>query len=1238
MERYGNWIVLVYWLIVHGQHDAYAGEWQTNSGYRWMPLSVPVSGSVGFETLNPNQTGIAFTNVLPEDRYLTNQILLNGSGVALGDVDEDGWCDVFLCGIDRPSALYHNLGNWRFADIATQAGVACAGQPSSGAALADINSDGHLDLLVNGVGTGTRLFLNDGSAHFTEVTAQSGLRGGAGSMSMALADIDGNGTLDLYVANYRTTTLRDELEARFKASVVKGQYEILSVNGRPVTEPDLVGRYAVDPTTGILENGEADVLYRNDGQGKFTPVIWTDGSFVNEDGKPIGVPYDWGLSVMFRDLNGDGAPDIYVCNDFHSEDRVWINNGSGKFRAIARLALRQTSLFSMGIDFADIDRDGSDDFFIADMLSRKHTSRQIQLMDRRPISLPLGLIDNRPQYSRNTLFWNRGDLTFAEIAQFSGVEASEWSWCPVFLDVDLDGFEDLLLVTGHVRDAQNIDISRRIEAMTRGKNLPLLDQLRLRRMFTKLEVPNFAFRNQGDLTFKETGSAWGFDSHRVSQGIALADLDNDGGLDIVVNCLNEGALVLRNKASRPRIAIRLHGMPPNTQGIGSRITVRQAGFAAQSQEVICGGRYLSSDEPLRVFAAASAESALAIEVKWRSGRRLFITDAKPNRLYEFDEDQAQVTPPEPSAPEQLWFADLSDRIGHKHAELDYDDYQRQPLLPFKLSQLGPGISWHDLDGDGWEDLIIPSGRGGQLAVFRNDGKGGFNPWNSTLLGGPVNQDQTSAIGWKTENGQAQLVVGSANYEDNQANGPVAYWFELSRTNGPDSMPAQPSSTGPIALGDADGDGQLELFVGGRVLRGRFPEPATSLLFRRQAGVFKLDEGLSQALVGVGLVSAAVWTDLDGDGAAELVLTCQPGLIRAFKWVQGRLVELTENLGLSKYHGLWNSVTAGDFDGDGRMDLAAGNWGRNTQYQSGLAQPIHFFYGDLDGDGILEVIEAYYDTDLKKIVPRRDWETLSTGMPFLKSSYRSFTEFSTAGVQDFWGDNWPRINDAVVDTLESMAFLNRGDHFEAHALPRETQFAPVFGLVAGDLDGDGHEDLFACQNFFEVPPLSSRLDAGRGVWLKGNGQGGFVVMPGSLSGLRIYGEGRGAALCDYDHDGRIDLALAQNANRTKLYQNQRAKPGLRIQLEGPPGNSEGIGAIIRLQYQGGRRGPAREVHAGSGYWSQDAATQVMGPADNLEAILIKWPGGKTQQSHVPKDATEMRIAIDARATKLSNPQP
>jgi hypothetical protein len=1212
---------------------ARAVEWQAGAGFRWAAITTASPGKTGFRELPAAETGIRFTNSLPEARYLANQILLNGSGVAAGDVDGDGWCDLFLAGIDRPSVLYRNLGNWRFGDVTSEAGseIACAGQASSGAVFADVDGDRDLDLLVNGVGRGTRLFLNDGKGHFREATAAWGLRGGTGGMSLALADIDGDGWLDLYAVNYRSTTLRDELEVRFKAAVTNNQYEILSVNGRPVTEPDLVGRYTVDPARGLMENGEADMLYRNSAGGKFLPVSWTEGSFLDEDGKPARIPYDWGLSAMFRDINGDGAPDLFVCNDFQSPDRFWLNDGRGRFRAIPPLALRQTSLFSMGADFADLDRDGHDDLFVADMLSRLHANRQVQLMDRPPMVLPLGAIENRPQYSRNMLFWNRGDGTFAEIAQHSGVEASEWCWCPVFLDVDLDGYEDLLCVTGHLRDAQNIDISRQIETMKRGKRLSRAEQLGLRKQFLPLDVPNFAFRNRGNRTFEECGEQWGFNSHRVSQGIALADLDNDGDLDAVINCLNDGPLVLRNETSRPRVGVRLRGGSPNTLGIGARITVRQEGLPAQSQEVICGGRYLSGDDPMRVFAAAGADREVVIEVIWRNGGRSRVSSAKPNRIYEIDEVAADPGPAATRAAGAApsMFADVSGLIQHRHQEELFDDYQRQPLLPHKLSQLGPGISWCDLNDDGWEDLVIPGGRGGGMAAFTNDSQGKFAAAKTALFERPAEQDQTAVLGLPGADGTLRLLVGESNYEAEPSSRPMGRVLEARGGGIPRSLPANTASAGPLAFADVDADGRLELFAGGRVVPGRFPEPADSLFLRERAGEFEID-GASGAFARLGLVSGAVWSDLNGDGFPELVLACEAGPVRVFQYERGRFRELTAALGLARFPGLWNSVTAGDFDGDGRLDIAAGNWGANTKYQSCLAQPIRFYYGESEGSGTVAIVESYFAAELGKIVPWRDWETLSQSLPFIRERYQSFTQFSTASVAEFMGGRMSGMREITITTLDSMLFLNRGDHFEARPLPFEAQLAPIFGVAAGDLDGDGNEDLVASQNFFGVPPLVSRLDGGRGVWLRGDGGGGFTAVPGSVSGIGIYGEGRGVALCDYDHDGRVDLAVAQNANATKLYRNAGGKPGLRVRLQGPPGNPPGIGAVLRLQRKDGRLGPAREIHGGAGYWSQDACAQVLGGADEAAAVVVKWPGGRETKTAVPPGAGEVCVRVDGGA--------
>ncbi|PYJ61323.1 MAG: hypothetical protein DME24_06720, partial [Verrucomicrobia bacterium] len=847
--------------------------WQVGSGFRSAPLQVPSAGKPGFLKLPPSATRIFFTNGLGAERYLTNQIYLNGSGVTAGDVDGDGWVDLYFCRLDGPNALYRNLGNWKFEDITDKAGVGCADLDATGAALADVDGDGDLDLIVNSVGGGTHVFLNDGKGHFTEL--RPSLNPGKAGMSLALADIDGDGDLDLYIANYRVDTIRDHPQTGLHGNTVNGKPVILSVNGRSVTEPDLIGRFTLSENGKIVEHGEADVLLRNEGGGKFTPVSFTDGTFLDEEGKPLKEPpYDWGLSVMFRDINDDGAPDIYLCNDFASEDRIWINDGKGKFRAMNRLALRQTSMFSMGIDFADLNRDGRDEFIVLDMLSRSHAKRQLQVGDLPLISSGIGVMDDRPQYSHNTLFLNRGDGTYAEVAHFCGVQASEWSWTPVFLDVDLDGYEDLLITTGHELEMLNADVAERIQQMKAQGKLSIAEQLNLRKLFPRLDTPKVVFRNRGNLVFEDVSEAWGFDTRGVSHGMCLADLDGDGDLDVVVNNLNGVAGVYRNESVAPRVAVRLKGLPGNTRGIGAKVWVYGGAVPMQSQEMICGGRYLSSDDPMRVFAAGSLTNEPRIEVSWRSGKRSVVNGAKANRIYEIDEAQAtsNLEPRTSNLEPQPVFEDVSRLIGHVHHEEPYNDFERQPLLPRKLSQLGPGVGWVDVDGDGWEDLVIGSGRGGRLGVYVNDRRGGFKPWAGARFEKVVTRDQTTVLG--TESG---LLVGSANYEDGLTNGGCVRIYEAGQKVSGESVLGQRFSVGPLALADVDGDGNLDLFVGGRMVAGRYPESADSVLLKNEGGRLALSQRLEQA----GLVSGAVFSDLDGDGKPELILACEWGPIKVF---------------------------------------------------------------------------------------------------------------------------------------------------------------------------------------------------------------------------------------------------------------------------------------------------------------------------------------------------------------------
>jgi hypothetical protein len=1119
-----------------------------------------------------------------------------------------------------PNVLYHNLGNWKFEDVTKTAGVACEGLDSTGAALVDLDGDGDLDLIVNSIGGGTHIFRNDGHGHFKEDPQVLNLH--KGGMSLALGDMDGDGFPDLYVANYRTLGLMDMPRTRFTLKMVDGKQVITAVNGRPVTEPDLVGRFTVNPRGGVEEHGEADGFYRNVGGTNWELISFTDGTFLDEDGKTLQTPlYDWGLSVMIRDINQDGLPDIYVCNDFEGEDRIWLNQGGMKFRALPRLAQRKDSLFSMGVDFADINRDGFDDFFVLDMLSRDHVQRMTQLGDSVNSLLKVGDISNRPQYMMNTLFLNRGNGTYAEIGNLSGLAASEWSWGAAFLDVDLDGWEDLLVTNGHERDSRNFDYIERLKKLRTEKNLSNNEILQARKIFPRLATANLAFRNRGDLTFEEAGQRWGFDFRGVSQGLALADLDNDGDADVVVNNLNGPLLVYRNDASAARIAVRLKGARPNTKGIGAKIKVYGGPVPMQTQEMICGGRYLSSDEPLRVFAAGSLTNQLQIEVFWGSGKHSEVKEAKPNYIYEIEERDATAVPLATAkhAIEPL-FIDASPMLKHSHHQEAFEDFALQPLLPHRLSQAGPGISWWDIDGDGWDDLIIGSAKGGLPGVYRNNGTG-FTAMTDLPFNQPVTRDQTTILGFRTADEGRALLVGSSNYEDGLTNGSMVRQYSLAPAKIEDLLPCTESSAGPLAMTDLNGNGVLSLFIGGRVIPGHYPEAASSMLYIRTNNIWVLDRHNTKALEKVGLVNAAVFSDIDGDGDADLILACEWGPIKIFQNQKGRLQEITEPMGLKQYRGWWNGVCTGDFNGDGRPDILACNWGRNTKYEGARGKPLRLYFGNLQGRGTTDILESYYDGFMKTWVPWQPLRIAAAAIPLLNEKWQTQEAYGRASFDEIYGNLLSKTGLLEATCLETTLFLNVGDHFEAHPLPIEAQMAPAFGVCVGDFDGDGYEDVFLSQNFFGMPPEQSRYDAGCGLLLRGDGRGGFSALSPEESGIKVFGEQRGAALCDFDHDGRVDLAVGQNGAETRLFKNMRGRPGLRVRLTGPPGNPDALGAAMRM-ITGKTMGPLREVQAGSGHFSQNSFEQVFSIAQKPTALWIRWPGGKTTQIELSATETEL----------------
>ena len=1209
------------WLQCHG---ATTLPWSVGEGLRTVSLPTRAAGGkAGFTAMPPPTTGVWFTNELRGDLSLTNAVAHNGAGVAIGDLDGDDRPDLYFCNLAGPNRLYRNLGNWRF-EAVPLTDAACADQLSTGAVFADVDGDGRLDLLVNGIAAGTRLFLNDGNGGLIEAR-DSGLSRTASATSMALADIDGDGDLDLYCAHYIDVMHLADPTTRFALARENDQWRVTRVNGEPATRPYWKDRFEVLPGGRVRELPEVDGLYRNDGTGRFTAIQAEPGVFRNADDIPVGPYRDWGLSVMFRDLNGDGAPDLYICNDNASPDRVWLNTGKGTFRAPDAFMFRHTSRSSMALDFADINRDGHDDLFVLDMLARSHGRRMRQLARDYPDPAANEYVGEVPRYNRNMLFLGRADGSFAEAALLAGVAATDWSWCPIFLDVDLDGYEDLLVSNGFEFDVMDQDSLDQVRAM----KLTFEQRKRFRQFHPAWLTRNIAFRNRRDGTFEQVSEAWGFDQAGVSCGMALGDLDNDGDLDVVVNNLNHVAGLYRNDATAARIAVRLRGLPPNMNGIGARLRLI-GGSVTQSQEMMAGGRYMSCDQAMRVFAAqpGSAEP-LQLEVTWPNRDQTTVA-VQPDTICEVIQPVAGARgKPVAESPEpKPWFSEVSELLSHAHEEDEFDDWARQPLLPRRLSRLGPGLSWLDVNGDGWDDLVVSAARGGQLTVFLNDrGK----TFRRLMANSPAQQDQGAVVAWPDGRGKRSLLVAQSNFESPAGSESAIAVYPLadlasSVLPDPGRLSNGDVSPGPLALADVDGDGDLDLFIGGRFRPGRYPEPVSSALWLNEGGKLRPSPQLSAPFASLGMVSGATFCDLDGDGAPDLALAIEWGPLRVFRNRQGRFEEMTVAWGFADRTGLWTSITAGDFDGDGRLDLAAGNWGLNSPYELNRPAPLRLFYVDSGADDTLDMVEAWQSNEQWLPLRPRPW--LARGFPDLPQRIPTHEAHGNATVQDILSTRFAQARSVDATYLASALFLNRGTHFECVPLPWEAQLTPVFAVNPGDFDGDGIEDLFVSQNFFGSGSDMSREDSGRGLWLRGLGDGRLAAVE---SGVKIYGEQRAAALADFNRDGRVDLAVAQNNGLTRLYVNERARRGIRVSLKGPPENPDAIGAQIRLRYAGGVEGPARAIQAGSGYWSQDSATQVLGRSGNPEALWIRWPDGTEQVVPLTEEQWEIEARI-AHGTK------
>ena len=1191
-------------------------------------------GSGGFRPLDGSDRGVSFVYDVDEETRLGNRVLAEGQGVAIGDVDGDGLADLFLAGFGRPSALYRNLGGWRFEEI-TPPALALEDVLARGATLVDIDGDDDLDLVIAVHGGRNRVFLGDGAGGFEELE-DAGLAGAWGSTTSTLADTDGDGDLDLYIANYKTRQVDD----LYPPDVLDINRLQRGEDGNLVTPPELLELYDEHYRVEFdgrfvrrFELGEPDEYYTGLGDGSFVPAA--PGAPLTRSRGNVSTPArDWGLAARFSDWDEDGDPDLYVANDFNSEDGIWINRGDGTFAPAPAEAVRTTSLSSMAVDVGDLDRDGDLDLLTTDMLARDAAERLVQTPSYEAVPERPGVTDTRIQVNRNAVQLSRGDGTFAEAAWELGLAASDWTWGALIMDADLDGWNDILVTTGHAWDQLDGDANARVAA------IPGLPADQALRMFPPLAQPNVAFRGGPD-GFSDVSERWRWGVEAdISHGLAAGDLDRDGDLDVVVTRLGAPPLLYRNDAAAPRILVRLRGAGANTRGIGARIRLEGSGAAAQVREIIAGGAYLSSSEAVASFAAA-AEREMILVVDWPDGRRTRLEGVVANREYVIDAATAKPVPPDSAAAPEAGahFVDISDRLGHRHVESPFDDRLRQPLLPHSLDRLGPGVSWIDVEDDGDADLVVGSGRGGSPVVMRNEGDGFAAP---RALVPALAWDATAVLPHRAADGRVALLIGTSAYEAGSPAEAAAVPAVIAAPLGasapapplieaPGTPPGQlPAATGPLAQADIDDDGDLDLFVGGRVAPGAYPAAVDSRLLIHDGDALRVDAERSLPFARLGLVSAALFTDYDLDGDPDLALALEWGSVRLFRNDDGRFTDVSDALGLTRLTGRWNGLAAGDFDEDGRPDLVATGWGANLD----VPPAYSLMYGDMNRDGIVDLVEARMESGRWRPLRGRDALAVPGGLPALRRV--TYGRFANTSLTDLIPGLDPgRRLDA--NELRHTVWLNRPSGFESAPLPAAAQRAPAFGVAAADLDGDGHEDLVLAQNFYAGRPGVPRYDAGRGLWLRGNGEGGFAAVPGSRSGIAVYGDARAVSLADHDRDGRVDVAFGVNGGETRLYRNVGATPGLRVTLEGPPANPRAIGARLRLEYADGTFGPAREVRSGEGYLARHESTQTLGvaratgtaraagdPPTGPATLHVVWPNGEETSVSIAPATLEVRV--------------
>jgi enediyne biosynthesis protein E4 len=1043
-----------------------------------------------FTSLDKGSTGINFQNTFFEDGPLNvaNYIYFyNGGGVAVGDVNSDGLQDILFTGNMVRNRLFVNKGDFKFEDITPKSGVAEKQGWCTGATMADVNNDGKTDIYICRSADASPerrknlLFINNGDLTFTEKAAEYGLADEGYSTQASFFDYDKDGDLDCFVINHSTQ--------KYTAGVQDN--------------PGL--RKEFNPVS-------ASKLYRND-NGHYSDISSQAGITSNV--------LTFGLGLAISDINNDGWPDVFVSNDFNEPDYLFINNRNGTFTEQLSKCMDETSLFSMGSDAADYNNDGLTDIITLDMLAEDNKTQKMhsgaENFDKLQYLFTQGFYY---QYSRNMLQKNNGDGTFSEVGQLAGVSNTDWSWAALFADYDNDGYKDLFVSNGYVKDYTQMDFLKySIDRLIRSKHGETVDAIPeyIRKMPT-IQIPNFIFKNNGDETFTKKTDEWGMNTPGVSAGSAYADFDNDGDLDIVINNCNNYASLYRNNSEKIAknnfLKIKLQGASGNEQGIGAKVTLYTKGNKYYQEKMPVRG-FQSSVDPVLNFGVGKHVTVDSLVVIWPDDKKQTLNNIKTNQTITVAIKDATATWVYDSLHAPATYFTAQPAINYNHKENQYNDFTVQTLLLNYLSRQGPCMAKADVNKDGKEDVFIGGAKGKPSQLFIQSANGKFSATlQPAIKKDSLPEDIASEFFDADNDGDTDLYVSSGGYEF--AENDPAFQDRLYLNDGRGSFTKKENALPPIHVskgcaraGDADGDGDMDLFVGGRLIPGKYPTtPESFLLLNDGKGSFTdATATIAPVLKNTGMVTDAVWIDLNKDGKNDLIVVGEWMPVKVFI-NQGKtlLDESSKYIKFSSF-GWWNKIYADDMDGDGDKDIVIGNIGLNTQFRSNEKEPLQLYYKDFDGNGSIDPVFCYYIQGVS--YPANSRDDLAEQLPVIKKQFLEYHQYADATINDVFTPE--QLKDAGVLKVTEQATLylqNDGvNGFTKKTLPVEAQYAPVYGITSIDANRDGKKDLLLAGNNTWTRIRFGRYSANHGVLLLGDGKGSFSYVPQSQSGLNVRGNVR-----------------------------------------------------------------------------------------------------------------------------------